>query len=161
MKAESRASAEKHIEASREEYGAKYPNAVATLTRDQAKLLTFFDFPAEQWVHIRTSNPIESAFATVRLRQRSTRGAGSRQRRLTMEFRLLEMAQLRWRRLNGAALLPLLRARVPFKGGVRWNGTIEQRSSRSRRTPPDHPNPQHLKIAHEKVRRYASCDGAR
>ncbi|MGH7664434.1 MAG: IS256 family transposase [Gemmatimonadaceae bacterium] len=118
MKAESRASAEKDIEAFREEYGAKYPKSVATLTRDQDKLLTFFDFPAEHWVHIRTSNPIESAFATVRLRQRVTKGAGSRQRGLTMAFKLLEMAQLRWRRLNGAALLPLVRAGVLFRDGV-------------------------------------------
>lgn len=118
MKAESRASAEKDIETFREEYGAKYPKAVTTLTRDQDKLLTFFDFPAEHWVHIRTSNPIESAFATVRLRQRVTKGAGSRQRGLTMAFKLLEMAQLRWRRLNGAALLPLVRAGVQFNDGV-------------------------------------------
>jgi putative transposase len=118
MKAESRESAEKDIEAFREEYGAKYPKAVATLTRDQHKLLTFFDFPAEHWLHIRTSNPIESAFATVRLRQRITKGAGSRQRGLTMAFKLLEMAQLRWRRLNGAELLPLVRAGVLFKNGV-------------------------------------------
>lgn len=118
MRAESRASAEKDIETFREEYGAKYPKAVATLTRDQDKLLTFFDFPAEHWIHIRTSNPIESAFATVRLRQRITKGAGSRQRGLTMAFKLLEMAQLRWRRLNGASLLPLVRAGVQFKDGV-------------------------------------------
>jgi putative transposase len=118
MKAESRESAEKDIEAFREEYGAKYPKAVATLTRDQHKLLTFFDFPAEHWLHIRTSNPIESAFATVRLRQRITKGAGSRQRGLTMAFKLLEMAQLRWRRLNGAELLPLVRAGVLFNNGV-------------------------------------------
>ena len=118
MKAESRASAEKDTKAFREEYAAKYPKAVATLTRDQDKLLTYFDFPAEHWIHIRTSNPIESAFATVRLRQRVTKGAGSRQRGLTMAFKLLEMAQLRWRRLNGAALLPLVRAGVLFKDGV-------------------------------------------
>jgi putative transposase len=118
MKAEARASAEKDSEVFCEEYGARYPKAVATLTRDQDKLLTFFDFPAEHWVHIRTSNPIESAFATVRLRQRVTKGAGSRQRGLTMAFKLLEMAQLRWRRLNGAALLPLVRAGVLFKDGV-------------------------------------------
>ena len=119
MRAESRASAEKDIQAFKEEYGAKYPKAVETLTRDQDELLMFFDFPAEHWLHIRTSNPVESAFATVRLRQRITKGAGSRQRGLTMAFKLLEMAQLRWRRLNGAELLPLVRAGVPFKDGVR------------------------------------------
>ncbi|MEX1182355.1 MAG: IS256 family transposase [Gemmatimonadota bacterium] len=119
MKAESRESAEKDIKAFVEEYGARYPKAVATLTRDQDKLLTYFDFPAEHWIHIRTSNPIESAFATVRLRQRITKGAGSRQRGLTMVFKLLEMAQLRWRKLNGAELLPLVRAGVVFRNGVR------------------------------------------
>ena len=119
MRADSRKSAETDIQAFEEEYGAKYPKAVETLTRDQEALLTFFEFPAEHWLHIRTSNPVESAFATVRLRQRITKGAGSRQRGLTMAFKLLEMAQLRWRRLNGAELLPLVRAGVPFKDGVR------------------------------------------
>jgi putative transposase len=119
MKAPTREAAEKDIAAFAEEYGAKYPKAVETLKREQDKQLAFFDFPAEHWIHIRTSNPIESAFATVRLRQRITKGAGSRQRGLTMAFKLLEMAQLRWRRLNGAALLPLVRAGVPFEDGIR------------------------------------------
>jgi putative transposase len=118
MKAPTRPAAEKEIEAFRDEYGAKYPKAVDSLTRDQDDLLAFFDFPAEHWIHIRTSNPIESAFSTVRLRQRVTKGAGSRQRGLTMAFKLLEMAQARWRRLNGAALLPLVRAGVEFRDGV-------------------------------------------
>jgi putative transposase len=119
MSAPSREAAEQQIERFREDYGAKYPKAVESLTRDQDQLLTFFDFPAEHWLHIRTSNPIESAFATVRLRQRVTKGAGSRQRGLTMAFKLLEMAQLRWRKINGAALLPLVRAGVQFTDGVR------------------------------------------
>lgn len=119
MKAESREAALEEIESFREEYGAKYPKALESLTRDQDRLLTFFDFPAEHWVHVRTSNPIESAFSTVRLRQRVTKGAGSRRRGLTMAFKLLEMAQQRWRRLNASELLPLVRAGVPFKDGVR------------------------------------------
>ena len=119
MSAPSRKAAEKEIEKFGDDFGAKYPKAIETLTRDQEHLLTFFDFPAEHWLHIRTSNPIESAFATVRLRQRVTKGAGSRQRGLTMAFKLLEMAQLRWRRLNGAVLLPLVRAGVPFMNGIR------------------------------------------
>lgn len=119
MKAESRQVALEEIETFREEYGAKYPKALESLTRDQDKLLTFFDFPAEHWVHVRTSNPIESAFSTVRLRQRVTKGAGSRRRGLTMAFKLLEMAQQRWRRLNASELLPLVRAGIPFKDGVR------------------------------------------
>jgi putative transposase len=118
MNAPTRKAAEQEIEVFSGEFGAKYPKAIESLTRDQEYLLTFFDFPAEHWLHIRTSNPIESAFATVRL-QRVTKGAGSRQRGLTMAFKLLEMAQLRWRRLNGAALLPLVRAGVPFNDGVR------------------------------------------
>ncbi|CAN5782865.1 hypothetical protein BH23GEM9_BH23GEM9_28440 [soil metagenome] len=118
MKAPGRDAAVKEIEKFREEYGAKYPKALDALTRNQDELLAFYDFPADHWLHIRTSNPIESAFATVRLRQRVTKGAGSRQRGLTMAFKLLEMAELRWRKLNGAALLPLVRAGVPFKDGV-------------------------------------------
>jgi putative transposase len=118
VKAESRASAEKDMAAFSEEYGAKFPKAVESLMRDQDQALTYFDFPAEHWVHVRTSNPIESAFATVRLRQRVTKGAGSRQRGLTMAFKLLEMAQQRWRRLNAAELLPLVRAGARFTDGV-------------------------------------------
>jgi putative transposase len=119
MKAPSREAAVEEIGRFRDEYGAKYPKAVETLSRNQDKLLTFFDFPAEHWLHIRTSNPIESAFSTVRLRQRVTKGAGSRRRGLTMAFKLLEMAQRRWRRLNSSELLPLVRAGVQFKDGVR------------------------------------------
>ena len=99
------------------EYGAKYPKAVTSLRRDEERLLTFFDFPAEHWKHIRTSNPIESSFSTVRLRQRVTKGPGSRKRGLLMAYKLLRMAGERWRRLNGANLLPLVRAGVQFKNG--------------------------------------------
>ena len=126
MNAESRAAAEKEIEKFREEYRAKYSKAVETLTGDQDKLLTFFDFPAEHWLHIWTSNPVESAFSTVRLRQRVTKGAGSRNRGLMMAFKLLEMAQLRWRRLNGSELLPLVRAGVSFKDGKQVERTDQQ-----------------------------------
>jgi transposase-like protein len=100
------------------EYGAKYPKAVASLRRDQDKLLTFYDFPAEHWKHIRTSNPVESTFATVRLRQRITKGPGSRKRGLMMAYKLLRMAEERWRRLDGAELLPLVRAGVKFTDGM-------------------------------------------
>jgi hypothetical protein len=84
------------------EYGAKYPKAVTTLEQDADALLTFFDFPAEHWKHLRTSNVIESPFATVRLRQRVTKGAGSRTKGLLMAYKFLDMAQARWRRLDGA-----------------------------------------------------------
>jgi putative transposase len=115
--APTREAAEEEMDRFEAEYGAKYPKAVASLRRDQDKLLAFYDFPAEHWKHIRTSNPIESSFATVRLRQRVTKGPGSRNRRLMMAYKLLRMAQERWRRLDGAELLPLVRAGVPFTDG--------------------------------------------
>jgi len=91
---------------------------VASLRRDEEELLAFFDFPAEHWVHLRTANVIESPFATVHLRQRVTKGAGSRRKGLMMAFKLLEMAEKRWRRINGAQLVPLARAGVRFTAGV-------------------------------------------
>ncbi len=101
------------------EYQAKYPKAVESLTANWKRLVSFFDFPAEHWKHLRTTNVIESPFATVRLRERATRGAGSRTKGLLMAFKLLDMAQLHWRRLDGAHLLPLVRAGVKFVDGVR------------------------------------------
>jgi putative transposase len=119
MYAESRAecaAARSRFEA---EYQAKYPKAVESLAAHWERLTTFFDFPAEHWKHLRTTNVIESPFATVRLRERATRGAGSRTKGLLMAFKLLDMVQLRWRRLDGAQLLPLVRAGVKFVDGVR------------------------------------------
>jgi transposase-like protein len=117
MRAESRKAAEEAITCFEANYGAKYPKAVASLRRDEAELLTFFDFPAEHWVHLRTANAIESPFATVRLRQRVTKGAGSRQKGVLMAFKLLRMAEQRWRRLNGARIISLVRAGVVFRDG--------------------------------------------
>jgi transposase-like protein len=118
MNAPTHADAANGIEAFAAEYDPKYPKAVASLRRDQAPLLTFFDFPAEHWRHLRTSNIIESPFATVRLRQRVTKGAGSRTKALMMAFKLLAMAEERWRKVNGSELLPLVRAGVRFVDGV-------------------------------------------
>jgi transposase-like protein len=118
MYAESREAAQEAIEHFARDYGAKYPKAAASLRRDEDLLLTFFDFPAEHWQHLRTTNVIESPFATVRLRQRVTKGAGSRQKGLLMAFKLLAMAEQRWRRINGAHLIPLVRAGVQFGDGV-------------------------------------------
>jgi transposase-like protein len=118
MNAPMRTEAEAGIEAFATEYDAKYPKAVASLCRDQAQLLTFYDFPAEHWRHLRTTNIIESPFATVRLRQRVTKGAGSRTKALLMAFKLLAMAEERWRKVNGSELLPLVRAGVRFVDGV-------------------------------------------
>jgi putative transposase len=113
------------------EYGPKYPKAVTTLEKDADRLLTFFDFPAEHWKHLRTSNVIESPFATVRLRQRVTKGAGSRTKGLLMAFKLLDMAQARWRRLDGAHLLPLVRAGTTFVDGVQHAMTGRRSSARA------------------------------
>ena len=118
MYAATRADAETAIGAFVDEFEAKYPKATGCLVEDQEALLAFFAMPAEHWLHLRTSNLIESPFATVRLRQRVTKGAGSRTKGLLMAFKLLEMAQRRWRRLNGAQLLPLVRAGVRFVDGV-------------------------------------------
>ena len=117
MYAPTREEAREDIDRFEAEYGAKYPKAVESLRRDEDRLLMFFDFPAEHWKHIRTSNPIESSFSTVRLRQRVTKGPGSRKRGLLMAYKLLRMAGERWRRLNGANLLPLVRAGVQFNNG--------------------------------------------
>jgi transposase-like protein len=105
------------------DYGAKYPKAVTTLEQDADALLTFLDFPAEHWKHLRTSNVIESPFATVRLRQRVTKGASSRTKGLLMAYKLLDMAQARWRRLDGAHRLPLVRAGITFVDGVQHETT--------------------------------------
>jgi transposase-like protein len=118
MRAETREVAQQTTERFVHDYGAKYPKAVASLRRDEAELLTFFDFPAEHWLHLRTGNVIESPFATVRLRQRVTKGAGSRQKGLLMAFKLLAMAERRWRRINGSQLVPLVRAGAVFRDGV-------------------------------------------
>jgi transposase-like protein len=118
MDAETRREAEKAIDTFVADYAARYPKATECLVKDRAALLTFFDCPAEHWRHLRTTNVIESPFATVRLRQRVTKGAGSRTKGLVMAYKLLDMAQGRWRRINGPHLLPLVRAGVQFVDGI-------------------------------------------
>ena len=132
MEAPTRAEAEAGSDAFAVEYEAKYPKAVTSLRRDQAQLLTFYDFPAEHWRHLRTTNIVESPFATVRLRQRVTKGAGSRTKALTMAFKLLAMAEERWRKVNGSELLPLVRAGVCFVDGVQekpQTATVEKKEN--------------------------------
>ncbi len=118
MYAECRADCEAARARFEAEYQPKYSKAVESLTANWERLVTFFEFPAEHWKHLRTTNVIESPFATVRLRERATRGAGSRTKGLLMAFKLLEMAQLRWRHLDGAQLLPVVRAGIRFVDGV-------------------------------------------
>jgi transposase-like protein len=100
-----------------DDYGAKWPKAVAKITDDLDVLLAFYDYPAEHWVHLRTTNPIESTFATVRLRQRVTKGPGSRAAGVPIAFKLIESAQTRWRPVNAPHLVALVRAGAVFKNG--------------------------------------------
>jgi putative transposase len=99
------------------DYGAKWPKAVAKITDHLDVLLEFYNYPAEHWVHLRTTNPIESTFATVRLRQRVTKGPGSRAAGVAMAFKLIESAQQRWRAVNAPHLVALVRAGARFEKG--------------------------------------------
>jgi putative transposase len=100
-------------------FEAKYPKAVECLAKDRDVLLTLYDFPAEHWIHLRTTNPIESTFATVRLRTVRTKGSGSRTACLTMVFKLAPCAEKRWRRLNGQELIPEVIRGAKFVDGIK------------------------------------------
>ena len=117
--AATRKEAEKAVEAFLATYGAKYPKAVECLRKEREVLLTFYDFPAEHWLHIRTTNPIESTFATVRLRTDKTRGCGTRQATLMMVFKLAQSAARGWRKLNGLEKLAEVVKGVRFVDGVK------------------------------------------
>lgn len=116
--AETRALGQKAFDHFLEKYGVKYEAACECLKKDRDVLLTFYDFPAEHWGHLRTTNPIESTFATIRLRHRRTKGNGTRRASLTMMFKLAQSAQKRWRRLNGHQLLTLLIEGKTFVDGI-------------------------------------------
>jgi transposase-like protein len=116
--AEDRAHAEAAITAFADAFGAKWPKAVAKITDKPNELLAFFDFPAEHWIHLKTTNPIESTFATVRLRTKVTKGPGSRAAGLAMAYKLIESAQTRWRAVNAPHLVALVRAGAIFRNGV-------------------------------------------
>lgn len=100
-------------------FEAKYPKAMDCLRKDQDSLLAFYDFPAEHWPHLRTTNPIESVFATVRLRTTKTKNCGSRKTTLAMAFKLIEVAQSKWRRLQGYKLIADVIGGIKFVDGVR------------------------------------------
>jgi putative transposase len=119
--AETKADAQRAFDLFIETYQAKYPRAIACLAKDRDVLLTFYDFPAEHWPHIRTTNPIESTFATVRLRTHRTKGCGSRIASLTMVFKLAQSAEQTWRALNGSLLLEDVIRGVQFVDGLRKN----------------------------------------
>ena len=106
-------------------YEAKYPKAATCLVKDKEELLAFYDFPAEHWRHLRTSNPIESTFATVRQRTSKTKGCGSRAAMLAMVLKLALSAEARWRKLNGSEQLGALIEGVPFIDGIRPNNPTD------------------------------------
>lgn len=116
--AETKAAAEKAFDLFVATYEAKYAKAVGCLVKDREELLVFYDFPAQHWVHVRTTNPIESTFATVRLRTTKTKGSGCRSACLTMVFKLMESAAKKWRLLNGSPLLLKVITGVRFVDGV-------------------------------------------
>jgi putative transposase len=121
--AENKAEAERAVEAFADEFGTKWPKAVAKVVDERELLLAYYDYPAEHWIHLRTTNPIESTFAPVRARTDVTKGPGSREAGLAMIFKLLEAAEGRWRKINGAHLVPLVRAGAKF-----LNGELVERS---------------------------------
>ena len=125
--AETREDANKAFDRTVTRFQAKYPGAMDKLVKDREELLAFYDFPAEHWVSIRTTNPIESTFSTVRLRTKRARNCGSRETTLAMVYKLLESAQKGWKRLKGFALLTLVVNNVKFQDGVR----VEEASDRN------------------------------
>jgi putative transposase len=116
--ASTRKDAYKAFDNALELFAPKYPKAMEFLSKDREELLAFYDFPAEHWIHIRTTNPIESAFATVRLRTKKSRHCGSRDSTLAMVFKLMESAQKRWIKIRGFNLLTLVVNNVKFEDGV-------------------------------------------
>lgn len=117
MQAPDKASAQEELQRFQEEYQAKYPKAVDCLTKDTDRLFTFMEFPGAHWLHLRSTNAIESSFATVKARTRVTKGAGSRDAALAMAFKLLTMAEQRWRKLNSSHLVALVHAGIKFPDG--------------------------------------------
>lgn len=124
--AETREAAHQAFDNALQRFETKYPKAMRCLDKDRDELLAFYDFPAEHWVHLRTTNPIESTFATVRLRTKRTRACGSRDTTLAMVFRLLQTAEKRWKRIKGFQLLELVINNVQFRNGER----VDERSDR-------------------------------
>ncbi len=100
-------------------FEAKYPKATDCLVKDKAEMLAFYDYPAEHWIHIRTTNPIESMFATVRLRTNKTKNCGNRKTTLMMAYKLMRSAETKWRRQRGFALLADVVKDVRFIDGVK------------------------------------------
>ena len=124
--AETREEAYKAFDNCIERFNPKYPRAMNCLAKDKDSMLAFYDYPAENWQHISTTNPIESVFATVRLRTNKTKHCGSRATTLAMAFKLMETAQKKWQRLRGYKLLADVITGVKFIDGVKQTGEQKQ-----------------------------------
>ena len=116
--AETREAAHKAFDGALKRFEDKYPKAMKCLEKDREELLAFYDFPAAHWIHLRTTNLIESTFATVRLRTKKSRGYGSRKTTRMMVFKLMQSAQKRWKRIKGFQQLELVINNVEFRDGV-------------------------------------------
>ena len=127
--AENRLEAEKAVDRFFLEFGAKWPKAAGKITDDRDELLAFYDFPAEHWIHLRTSNPIESTFAPVRARSNLTKGPGSRAAALGMVFKLVQEAERRWRRVNAPELVALVAAGAKFVNGKLVEESLERKAA--------------------------------
>jgi len=127
MEAPDRKSAKEGMTLFEKEFKAKYPKAVDCLLSEPDTLLAFFDFPAEHWLHLRTTNPIESPFAGVKARTRKTKGAGSRKAGLALAFKLALAAEPHWRKVNAPHLVALVRAGVRFKDGVQVPPHVDEK----------------------------------
>ena len=125
--AETRDSAHKAFDSTLQRFRDKYPKAMENLEKDRDELLAFYDFPAIHWIHLRTTNPIESTFATVRLRTKRSRSCGNRDTTLSMVFKLLQSAQKRWKRIKGFDQLKLVVDNVQFQDGIE----VEDQSDRN------------------------------
>lgn len=127
--AETRDDAYEAFDNAYERFSPKYSKAMDCLKKDKEALLAFYDFPAEHWMHIRTTNPIESTFATVRLRTKKTKNCGSRQTTLAMVFKLMQSAQNRWRKIRGFRLLNLVVNNVEFQDGIQVKEQSERKAA--------------------------------
>ena len=127
--AETRVDAYKAFDNALERFGAKYTRAMDCLKKDKEELLAFYDFPAEHWLHIRTTNPIESTFATVRLRSKKAKNCGSRQSTLAMVFKLMQSAQKKWRKIRGFRLLTLVVNNIEFHDGIQVNQQSKRKAA--------------------------------
>ena len=127
--ASTRDEAHKAFDSAIERFSAKYTQAMNCLKKDREEMLAFYDFPAEHWIHIRTTNPIESAFSTVRLRTKKSRNCGSRETTLSMVFKLMESAEKRWNKIQGFKLVTLVINNVEFKDGIQQTESSDRKAA--------------------------------